>query len=100
MSRSVFVHRSLLFVVVVLSAAVAHAQYRASIQGVVTDAQGAVVPDATVTLKSQETNRQSQTTTTATGVYNFIELAPSRYTLTVEKNGFKKYVATDVQIIA
>jgi hypothetical protein len=100
MSRSGFVQRSLLFVVVVLSTVMAHAQYRASIQGVVTDAQGAVVPDATVTLKSQETNRQSQTTTTATGVYNFIELAPSRYTLTVEKNGFKKYVATDVQIIA
>jgi hypothetical protein len=100
MSRSGFMHRSLLFVVIVLSAALAHAQYRASIQGVVTDAQGAVVPDATVTLKSQETNRQSQTTTTATGVYNFIELAPSRYTLTVEKSGFKKYVATDVQIIA
>jgi hypothetical protein len=100
MSRSVSLRRSLFFVVVLLSAVMAHSQYRASIQGVVTDAQGAVVPDATVTLKSQETNRQSQTTTTATGVYNFIELAPSRYTLTVEKSGFKKYVATDVQIIA
>ena len=78
----------------------AQAQYRASIQGTVTDPQGAVVSDATVTLTNQETNRDSQTTTNAVGVFNFVELAPSRYTITVDKTGFKKYVATDVQIIA
>jgi len=100
MSRFVSSHRYLFFVVVLLSAATVHAQYRASIQGVVTDAGGAVVPSATVTLKSQETNRDLQTTTNEAGVYNFIELAPSRYTLTVEKTGFKRYVASDVQIIA
>src|SRR5437016_6447098 len=85
---------------ILFSAVMAHAQYRASIQGTVTDPQGAVVSDATVTLTNQETNRDSQTTTNAVGVFNFVELAPSRYTITVDKTGFKKYVATDVQIIA
>jgi hypothetical protein len=84
----------------IFSASLAHAQYRASIQGVVTDQQGALVSGATVTLKSQETNRQLQSTTNAEGVYNFVELGPSRYTITVEMGGFKTYTATDVQIIS
>jgi Carboxypeptidase regulatory-like domain/TonB dependent receptor len=78
----------------------AQAQYRASIQGVVTDDQGALVPDAAVTLTNQETSRQWQTKTNASGIFNFVELQPSRYTITVDKEGFKKYSATDVQIIA
>src|SRR5215470_11632367 len=78
----------------------AQAQYRASIQGVVTDDQGALVPDAAVTLTNQETSRQWQTTSNAAGIFNFVELPPSRYTITVDKSGFKKYTANDVQIIA
>src|SRR5215469_5727772 len=100
MSRSVAALRSMSFAICILLSTMAYAQYRASIQGVVTDQQGAVVPDATVTLKNQETNREQRTTTNSAGVYNFIELAPSRYTLTVGKTGFKKYSASDVQIIA
>ena len=100
MSRTISLRVGLLVVSAVVLTAVAEAQYRASIQGVVTDQQGAVVSDATVTLTSQETNRPVQSTTNGAGVYNFLELAPSRYTLTVEKTGFKKYTATDVQIIA
>jgi len=84
----------------ILSTLMAHAQYRASIQGTVTDAQGAIVSDATVTLTDQETNRQWQTATDPAGVYNFNALPPSKYTLTVDKGGFKKYVAKDVPIIA
>src|SRR5215831_4137792 len=76
------------------------AQYRGSIQGVVTDEAGAVVQDASVSLTNQETSHAQHTSTNAAGVYNFIELPPSRYTLTVEKAGFKKYSARDVQIIA
>src|ERR1035437_1491071 len=85
---------------VILSAVMAHAQYRASIQGTVTDAQGAIVSDATVVLTDQETNRQLQTKTDPAGVYNFNALPPSKYTLTVDKGGFKKYVAKDLPIIA
>src|SRR5689334_11130931 len=91
---------SLLAFCAIFSVSLAHAQYRASIQGVVTDQQGAVVPGATVTLKSQETNREQQATTNSEGVYNFVELSPSRYTVKVEMGGFKTYTATDVQIIS
>src|SRR4029077_2476608 len=78
----------------------AHAQYRASIQGVITDPQGGVVSAATVTLTNHETGQTLTTTTDENGIYNFSGLAPSPYTLTVEKAGFKKKVLEDVGVIA
>lgn len=82
-----------------LSAA-AHAQYRASIQGVVTDPQGAAVSGATVTLKNLGTNQTLTATTDDNGIYNFNALPPDQYSLTVEKAGFKKKVLDKVGVIA
>src|SRR5713101_4463393 len=78
----------------------ASAQYRASIQGVVTDAQGSVVSGATVTLQNEETNQTLTATTDDNGVYNFGSLPPSHFTLSVEKAGFKKKVLKGVGVIA
>jgi hypothetical protein len=78
----------------------AHAQYRASIQGVVTDPQGATVSGATLTLTNHETNQTLTTTTNDSGIYNFSGLGPSQYTLTIEKAGFKKKILNDVSVIA
>jgi carboxypeptidase family protein len=78
----------------------ANAQYRASIQGVVTDPQGAAVSGATVTLKNLETNQTLTATTDDSGIYNFNALPPSRYSLTVDKTGFKKKVLENVGLIA
>ena len=80
--------------------AAAHGQYRASIQGVVTDPQGATVSGATVTLTNHETNQTLTTTTDDAGIYNFTRLPPSQYTLTIEKMGFKKKVLDNVSVIA
>src|SRR5436305_5736011 len=71
-------------------AASAHAQYRAAIQGVVTDPQGAVVSGANVTLTNLETGQSLAAVTDDKGIFNFNGLPPSRFTLTVEKSGFKK----------
>ena len=68
----------------------ARAQFRAGIQGTVTDPAGAVVPEATVTLTSNETARTVTVTSSSEGFYRFDALAPGNYTLTVEKAGFKK----------
>src|SRR5467141_672258 len=83
----------------VFFAAAAHAQYRASIQGVVTDPQGAVVSGATVTLKNLETNQTVIAETNDNGIYNFNSLSPSRYSITVEKAGFKQKVLDNVGVI-
>ena len=66
----------------------AHAQFRASVTGVVTDPQGAVVPGATVTLLDAQTGKQLQTTSNSAGVYTFNALPPDTFKLTATMNGF------------
>ena len=75
---------------VVLISATASAQFRAGIQGSVTDAQGGAIVGATVTLTNKETNKTQQTTTSNEGFYRFSELPPGRYSMTVEQAGFNK----------
>src|SRR3954466_8755638 len=79
-----------IFVCMVLFSMPAFAQYRAGLQGVITDASGAVVPGASVTLTSKETNNTRTTTSSDSGVYSIASLAPGNYSLTVEKSGFAK----------
>jgi len=86
--------------IMVSLASIASAQFRASIQGTVTDASGAVVSGATVTLTNQETNKSQQTTTSDEGFYRVSGLAPGRYTVSAEVSGFKKKVLQDVVINA
>ena len=68
----------------------AHAQFRANVQGTVSDSTGAVVPGATVTLTNNETNKSQTTVTSDEGFYRFSGLAPGRYAITGESAGFKK----------
>ncbi len=82
------------------AAATAHAQYRASLQGTVSDAQGGAVPGATVTLVDKDTNRTVTVVTNENGVYTFNALAPRPYRIEVELAGFKKAVLDDVRIRA
>lgn len=88
------------FFLILLAAVAANAQFRASVQGTVTDATGALVPEATVTLKSKETGRTQEVKTSGEGFYRLSELAPGRYTLTVEKAGFKKSTVEDLAVSA
>ena len=76
------------------------AQYRASIQGVVADPSGAVVPDATLTLVDDATSEKQVRTSNAAGIFNFNALPPDTFTLTVEKSGFQKQVIAKVQVLA
>jgi hypothetical protein len=78
----------------------AQGQYRASVQGTVTDNSGAVVPDADVTLTNNETSAIQRTKTSQSGIYNFNGLSPSGYTIKIEKAGFKQKVLENVKVIA
>ena len=89
----------LVAILLAVCAVSAYAQYRASIQGVVTDPDGAVVSGATVTLTNLDTNQKLVATTNDTGVYNFGALAPNRYSLVVEKAGFKTKTLANLGII-
>jgi hypothetical protein len=70
---------TLVLVCVVVLITAAQAQYRGTLQGTVTDAQGAVVPGAKVTLTDKETNRTLSATTNDSGVYNVYASAQSLF---------------------
>src|SRR5215470_4613360 len=57
--------------------------------GTVTDPSGAVVPNASVTLKSNESGATQARTTNAQGYYRFQLLGPGSYTVTVTASGFQ-----------
>jgi hypothetical protein len=65
--------------------------YTATVRGIVTDASGAVVPGATVTLTNTEQNRPYSFTTNQAGEYALVQVPPGSYTLSVKATGFKSY---------
>ena len=70
----------------------------ATLRGTVTDPNGAVVPNANVTLTFVSTQTERKTKTSSDGVYAFTSLIPGNYTLTVEATSFKKTVKTDINL--
>jgi hypothetical protein len=82
--------RLLLAVLAVLVSGVLLGQtVTSTIVGDVTDAQTAVVPEATVTVKSVATGLVREVVTTETGSYRVYPLSPSTYEVTVNKAGFR-----------
>src|SRR5579884_1724400 len=70
------------------------------ITGQVTDAQGAAVPDATVSLTNTMTQEVRKTTTGPDGRYTFARLLPSSYRLQVTHVGFQEYERSGIQLLA
>lgn len=69
-----------------------------SISGNVTDATGAVVPDATVIITSVERRTSDTVKTNSTGAYSKERLLPGLYEIKVEKQGFKATVSNNVTV--
>ena len=86
---------------VLLVAATAAAQFdRGQISGRVRDAQGAVVPGATVLVTNNQTQIQWTAVSDGTGFYTFPNLPAGKYTVSAELQGFKKALRQDVQLDA
>lgn len=81
-----------------LLATAAAAQFKASIQGTITDATGAVVQGAKVVVINKETGRESVTTTGESGFYRVTGLAPGEYKVSAEREGFKRRELQNVRI--
>jgi hypothetical protein len=93
--------RSLLFVAAfLLLSHSASAQFRAGIQGTITDASGASVPGATVVVTNQETGVAQETVSGDAGFFRISSLAPGRYRVTVSLAGFKEARAENVVVEA
>ena len=70
-----------------------------SIVGAVTDANQAVVANATVTVRNVGTNESRTATTDAVGRYRFPNLAIGNYEVAIEAQGFSKYVRTGIELL-
>ncbi len=64
------------------------------VSGFVKDASGAVVPEATVTARSEATGAERTVKTNSEGYYVITPLAPGLYTITAQQAGFKKFELT------
>jgi|HubBroStandDraft_1064217.scaffolds.fasta_scaffold03676_4 hypothetical protein len=65
------------------------AQASASINGTITDASGAVVPGAAVSVSNEATNATRETQSNSTGTYSLSSLVPGKYDVTISKSGLK-----------
>jgi len=69
-----------------------------TIQGTVTDANGAAVPDAGVEVKNLGTNATRTTATDEEGRFIVLQLQPGLYNVTVTKSGFATLVAEKAEL--
>lgn len=70
----------------------------ATLLGAVTDASGAVVPNAKVTNTEVNTGISRSAQTNDSGNYTFPDLPPGQYSVTVEAAGFKKETRRDIAL--
>src|SRR5262249_11267657 len=66
----------------------AAAQSTTSLRGVVSDAGGAVLPDATVSIRDPQTGFARSVNSGSDGVYQFLQIPPATYAVTVSAKGF------------
>jgi len=69
-----------------------------SIEGVVTDQNGAVIAGATVSITEKATGRVITTTTNDSGFYVMRSLLPGIYSVKIEKSGFASGAIENVQV--
>jgi hypothetical protein len=86
-----------LFLIAALAMPAFAQEQRGSIEGVVRDASGAVLPGATVDASSN-VGKPVTTVTDASGVYRFPSLAPGNYKVTANLQGFVAREVVDVRV--
>jgi Carboxypeptidase regulatory-like domain/TonB-dependent Receptor Plug Domain len=84
---------SILFLLALLVVPVSAAPV-GSIKGYVRDSSGASIPKANLTLTNEKTGVQEKTVSDSTGLYQFLDINPGSYQVTVEVPGFR---TTDVK---
>jgi hypothetical protein len=89
------------FAVMLLAGSSASAQVLyGSITGTVTDRSGAVIPNAAVTITNQGTGEVRTEKASADGLYNFLDVLPGVYTLSVAQQGsFAGSTQKDISLI-
>lgn len=85
--------------ILLFAAIVARAQSTSgSIFGNLTDSSGAILPSTEVTLTNIKTEDVRQTVTNGSGLYQFVNVPPGSYRITVKKQGFKTITREPVEL--
>jgi outer membrane receptor protein involved in Fe transport len=79
-------------------AGIALAQSTGSIRGTITDATGALLPNATVTVSNQATGESHALKTDSTGLYSIPSLPPGAYKVEVAAPGMQTVLANDLVV--
>ncbi|MGI8639182.1 MAG: TonB-dependent receptor domain-containing protein [Pyrinomonadaceae bacterium] len=87
-------------VLILCFALIADAQFKAALQGTVSDINGASVAGATVVLTNVETGKEVQTISNDDGFYRFNGLAPGIYKIAATQTNFKQKVIENYNINA
>ena len=77
-------------IVVLISAPAATQSFYGSLISVIQDAQGGLIPGATVVLTNTATNERREGVSGEDGTYRFVNLVPGTYRLEVELPGFQR----------
>jgi Carboxypeptidase regulatory-like domain len=88
----------LMLVAALLATSSALAQSTATVQGIVTDSKGAVLPNATVIVRNRATSAERTTQTDNDGNYQVAALPVGIYQIEVRVQGFKTQVADSVTL--
>jgi hypothetical protein len=78
--------------------AVAQSTTDGAIGGVVKDPQGAVVQNAAVTVRNEETNKETTATTDEEGRFRVVQLQPGNYTVSITSTGFAPFSQQNVVV--
>ncbi|HEV7643566.1 MAG TPA: TonB-dependent receptor [Pyrinomonadaceae bacterium] len=79
--------------------AIAQTSTTGTVEGTVTDSNGAVVPGATVTLSGGGLLRPQTATSDNDGVYRFLQIPPGKYSVKIEaSSGFAAYTQENVEV--
>src|SRR5882762_752554 len=98
LAQRVFWHLSLLVAFLTAFGGAALAQSTAALNGTVTDATGAVVPNAQVVVTNQATGVESATPTDTAGAYLFPALPIGIYRIEVKASGFQTAVISSLKL--
>ena len=75
------------------------AQSTTSLRGVVADPSGALITDALLTLTNSDNGSKRATVSNGSGEYQFLQVSPGGYTITVKKPGFATLTRTGLQLL-